>query len=335
VNILVTEPTLLTVSPTVTDVSCPGFSDGSIAANAAGGTPAYAYTWNPAAGNVPVDANIPAGAYTLTVTDAHNCTVTATETVIEMPGIAVDAVVHNVLCDPLRNGFVDISVVTSNPPAVYTWSNGANTQDIYSIYSGTYSVTITDANNCVVDTSFVVLNDNVFSIEAFPHDTTIDLGSSVDILAVPTGGNIASIIWQPSNGLSCSDCVAPNASPVQSIYYIASAVSDSGCVANDRVNITVIPKYVIFIPNVFTPNGDGNNDFFEVFGNKEAWKQFEVQVFDRWGEKVYDSNDMNFKWDGVYKGKIMQPAVFVYQIRVVYIDNYTDKLYKGSVTLLR
>jgi len=187
----------------------------------------------------------------------------------------------------------------------------------------------------VVDTSFTVLNDNVFSIVASPHDTTIDLGYSADLIVVPNGGNIASIIWQPSNGLNCSNCVAPTASPVQSIYYIATSTSDSGCVASDRVNITVIPKYVIFIPNVFTPNGDGNNDFFEVFGNKEAWKQFEVQVFDRWGEKVYDSNDMNFKWDGVYKGKMMQPAVFVYQIHIVYLDNYTDKLYKGSVTLVR
>jgi gliding motility-associated-like protein len=92
---------------------------------------------------------------------------------------------------------------------------------------------------------------------------------------------------------------------------------------------------VIFIPNVFTPNGDGNNDFFEVFGNKEAWKQFEVQVFDRWGEKVYESFDMNFKWDGTFKGKDMMPAVFVYQIHITYLDNYTDKLYKGSVTLVR
>jgi gliding motility-associated-like protein len=86
---------------------------------------------------------------------------------------------------------------------------------------------------------------------------------------------------------------------------------------------------------VFTPNGDGNNDFFEVFGKKEAWKQFEVEVFDRWGERVYQSNDMNFKWDGQYKGKDLPPAVFVYQIHLTYLDNYTDKLFKGSVTLVR
>ena len=242
---------------------------------------------------------------------------------------------HNVLCYPLHNGFVEISVSTFNPPTSYLWNTGATTEDIYSIYAGNYAVTITDANNCVIDTSFVVLNDSSFSITAAPHDTTIDLGYSADLIVIPAGGNIANIIWQPSNALSCSDCIAPNASPVQSIFYIATATSDSGCVANDRVNITVIPEHIIFIPNVFTPNGDGNNDFFEVFGNKEAWKQFEVQVFDRWGEMVYESHDMNFKWNGVYKGKDLMPAVFVYQIHITYLDNYTDKLYKGSVTLVR
>ena len=335
VNILVTEPTLLTLNPTVVDVSCPGFSDGSIAANAAGGTPAYSYNWNPAQGDVSVATNLPAGNYSITVTDANNCNASATDAIIELPGIALSANVNNVLCDPLRNGFVDISVTTSNPPATYAWSNGASTQDIYSLYEGVYSVTITDANNCVVDSSFTVLNDNVFSVQASPEDTTIDLGNSAGLIVVPSGGNIASLIWTPSNGLSCTDCVAPVASPLQSIYYIVTATSDSGCVANDRVNITVVPKYVTFIPNVFTPNSDGANDFFEVFGNKEAWKQFEVQVFDRWGEKVYESNDMNFKWDGIYKGTLLTPAVFVYQVRVVYLDNYTDKLYKGSVTLVR
>jgi gliding motility-associated-like protein len=106
-------------------------------------------------------------------------------------------------------------------------------------------------------------------------------------------------------------------------------------VAVDTSNIIVIPIYEIYIPNAFTPNGDGNNDFFEVFGNKAIWKQFEVQVFDRIGEKVFQSNDMNFKWDGTYKNVLMNPAVFVYQIHLTYINNHTEKLYKGSVTLVR
>ena len=334
-NILVTQPALLTVSTVANQVSCPGFSDGSVIATAVGGTPAYNYNWNPAAPNSAIDANIPAGVYNVTVTDANSCTATSTNTVIELPGIVLNANVHNVLCDPLHNGFIDLSAQTFNPPASYHWSNGATTQDIFSLYIGVYAVTITDANNCSVDTSFTVLNDSAFTLVATPHETVIDLGNSVDIIAVTGGGTLANIIWTPSEFLSCGDCLNPNASPVNSIYYIATATSDSGCVASDKVVITVVPDYNIFIPNVFTPNGDGNNDFFEVFGNKKAWKQFEVQVFNRWGEKVYESGDMNFKWDGIYKGQPSPQSVYVYQIHLVYLDNYTDKLYKGSVTLVR
>ncbi len=334
-NLIVTEPTLLTVTTNVTNVSCPGFSDGTMTANAGGGTPAYNYAWSNGAPDNMLNTNLAVGSYSVTVTDANSCTATAANAIIELPGISILADVHNVLCYPLQNGYVNVSAATVNPPASFVWSNGSITEDIYSLPVGDYSVTITDANNCVVDTSFTVSNDTSFSITAFPYDATIDLGQSVDITTTTFGGTLASIIWQPANGLSCSDCENPNASPLESIYYIATAISDSGCVASDRVNITVVPKYVIFIPNVFTPNGDGNNDFFEVFGNKEAWKQFEVQIYNRWGEKVYESGDMNFKWDGVYKGVIQGPAVFVYKVNITFIDNFTPTLYKGSVTIIR
>jgi gliding motility-associated-like protein len=235
----------------------------------------------------------------------------------------------------LHDGAVEIIAQTFNPPPVFTWSNGAHTPSISGVGPGTYTVTISDAHNCTVDTSVTIRTDTSFIIIAYPSDTTIDLGASVPISVLSSGDSIASIYWQPTAGLSCFDCVSPVASPVQTTYYVATVTSDSGCVASGYVNITVIPKHVIFIPDVFTPNGDGNNDYFEVYGNKAAWKQFEVKIFDRIGEKVYESNDMNFKWDGTFKGKPCNPAVFVYLIDVVYIDDVPDKLYKGSITLLR
>lgn len=335
-NMIVTEPPLLTVTATGTDVSCPGFSDGSVLATPAGGTTPYSYAWSNGETSNP-DVNLPKGSYTVTVTDNNLCTATATQTIIELPGIIISGTAHNVLCVPLHNGSVELTVQTNNPPATFAWSNGMQGQNIYGLGNGTYTVTISDANNCIRDTSFVITTDTAAAVIAAPHDTTINLGNSVEITlnSNGVGGNIATVLWQPSAGLSCSDCVAPTASPIQTIYYGVSVTTDSGCIASDTVHIEVIPIYDIFIPNVFTPNGDGINDFFEVFGNKIAWKQFEVQVFDRIGELVYQSNDMNFQFDGMYKGKYIQPSVLVYQIHVTYIDNHTDKLYKGSVTLVR
>ena len=152
---------------------------------------------------------------------------------------------------------------------------------------------------------------------------------------VANGSVFGTVLWTPSNGLSCSDCVSPISSTNESITYYVTGIDTNGCVAKDVVVVNVVPNYIAFIPNAFTPNGDGNNDCFQVYGNKEAWKQFEVEVYDRIGEKVFESNDMNFKWDGTYKGQMMNPTVLVYTIKVIYLNNYSDKLFKGTVTLVR
>jgi gliding motility-associated-like protein len=102
-----------------------------------------------------------------------------------------------------------------------------------------------------------------------------------------------------------------------------------------QVNVQVTPLYDVYVPNVFSPNGDGNNDYFQVYGNKDAWEEFSIQIFDRWGEKVYESGDMNFQWDGSYRGEKLPVGVYVYEFNVVYINSHPDKLYTGSITLLR
>jgi gliding motility-associated-like protein len=88
------------------------------------------------------------------------------------------------------------------------------------------------------------------------------------------------------------------------------------------------------VPNAFTPNGDGINDLWEIYGNKKSWLFVEVNVFDRWGEKVFESNDINFAWDGKFKGTLMEPNVYVYVLKVTFVDDYTASN-KGTVTIVR
>ncbi len=333
-GIEVIEPTSLTLNTNVQDVSCPGFNDGEVMAIATGGTIAYSYLWSNNLSTTTINQLAP-GTYTITVTDAHSCTVSASATVNELPGIVLSGTPHDVTCYPLQNGFIQLTAITLHPPASFIWNTGATTADIFALAAGNYSVTITDQNNCVADTSFTVAEGAAFTVEALPANTTVSLGTVVSLNVSSANGTIGSVLWQPSNGLDCSDCITPVSSPLQSINYFVTVTSDSGCVAWDSVHITVVPTYEIFIPNVFTPNGDGANDYFEVFGNKESWKQFNVMVFNRWGEKVYESNDMNFKWDGYFKGLLLNPGVFVYTVQLVFLDNYVPKIYKGSVTLMR
>jgi gliding motility-associated-like protein len=89
------------------------------------------------------------------------------------------------------------------------------------------------------------------------------------------------------------------------------------------------------VPNAFTPNGDGNNDLFEIYGNKKVWKELSISIFNRWGEKVFESNDIQFFWDGTYKGVLQNPGVYVYQLNLSYINGYFLPVQKGSLTLIR
>ena len=333
-NLLVTEPLKLNIGPIVSDATCPGFNDGSINANPTGGTLPYSYTWT----NTPIsnilDANLYEGIYGLTVTDANGCTASDTDIVVSIKPI-VKAAAVNVFCVPLKNGSIALTVVTGYTPVQFEWSNGATTDNLSGLDTGNYYVTVTDAHGCSVKDTFRIAIDSFFAIRVQPDSITLELGQTVDLNLTSSGSALNTAIWSPSYGLSCVDCINPNASPYISYNYLVKAQSNEGCIAYDTVHIEVVPKYEVFIPNVFTPNGDGNNDFFEVFGNKQAWKQFEVNVFDRWGERVYQGNDMNFKWDGTYKGIMMNPTVLVYLVKVIYLNNYSEKIFKGSITLMR
>ncbi len=334
-NMNITEPGALTLSTVVVDVSCPGNGDGSITATVGGGVSPYGFSWsngNPTA----VNSNIAGGSYNVLVTDANSCTIGANNILVtELPGVALSGIATNIPCAEVQNGTIDITSSSSFPPLSFLWSNGASSEDLSLLNTGTYSVTVTDDHGCMADSTFFIIDNALFSINATPDTFVINLGQTVDLNVSAIGSSFGSVLWTPSNGLDCSDCVSPTSSVVESITYYVTGTDVNGCIATDVVHVTVIPNYTIYIPNAFTPNGDGSNDFFETFGNKEAWKQFSVGVFDRWGEKVYESSDINFKWDGTYKGKPLNPTVLVYLVKLVYLDNYTEKVHTGTVTLIR
>ena len=333
-NMQVTEPAALSLSTAVTNVSCPHHGDGQINTNTNGGLQPYTYNWNNGE-TTATDTLLNGGTYNVVVTDINGCTIGATNILVpELPGVSLQATTQNIICFPLKDGAININASSTFMPLRYTWSNGEVTPNLSDIDTGLYSLTVTDAHNCIADTTLHIGNDSAFSMSATPDTATIYLGQSVNIAITPYGGSFETISWEPSEALSCSDCANPIASPITSMLYNVATIDPRGCTAYAQVQITVIPRYDIFIPNAFTPNGDGRNDDFEVYGNKEAWKFFSVEIFDRWGEKVYESNDMNFKWDGDFKGRATM-GVYVYAVHVVFLDNHTEKMLKGSVTLIK
>jgi gliding motility-associated-like protein len=151
---------------------------------------------------------------------------------------------------------------------------------------------------------------------------------------------IGSVEWKDSPTLSCLDCLSPIATPKQQTDYFVKITSKDGCVAESNLTVFVKKEVNIYVPNAFSPNGDGANDVFMIFaGGNAVARIHSFLVFDRWGESVYEFFDFQpnnpvYGWDGNYREMPLDPAVFTWFAEVELIDGST-KLLKGDVTLVR
>ncbi|MBS1629284.1 MAG: PKD domain-containing protein [Bacteroidetes bacterium] len=168
-------------------------------------------------------------------------------------------------------------------------------------------------------------------------DQFINYGSSVTLN--PTEKGIARIEWRPDTTLSCFDCFHPVAHPSFTTIYYAKGYSEYGCVDSDSVVVRVrCNGDSVFIPNSFTPNGDGLNDVFFPRGKGISYIS-SMRIFNRWGELVFERynfplNDEKSGWDGSYKGSKLPPDVFMYTIQTRCATG-EPLLWKGDVTILR
>ncbi len=287
------------------------------------------------------------GNYVLTVTDLDNgCTETANVFVNENEDVPVgmDILMSPPPCfgDP---GIIEISEVQGGePPYLYSLDNGATFYD-FSLFNflppGDYDVVVQDAIGCEYGEFIFIPETPELTVNIIP-EVLITLGNSETLNAIPSIPEflIDSISWSPSDGLSCTNCLNPEGSPLNNTVYTVTITDMNGCTASTQILMRVRKDRDIYIPNVFSPNGDSFNDVFMIFAGNEKVKNIEAfKVFDRWGELIFEDynflpNDPAFSWDGKLRGEPMNPAVFVYWARVTFIDDETV-LFKGDVTLVR
>jgi hypothetical protein len=160
-TVSVTSPSGLAATAMVfTNVSCKGASDGSINLNVTGGTAPYTYNWSN--GSTSEDLfGLSGGTYTVTVTDANGCTTNATGTVAEPTTLTPSTTITDVTCNGNSDGAIDLSVTGGTSPYTYIWNTGAITEDISNLPTGTYTVTVTDANGCMMSHSATVNEPSV------------------------------------------------------------------------------------------------------------------------------------------------------------------------------
>ncbi len=307
--------------------------------NGSGGT---TYNWQP--GNLTGSSVSVTPAttttYTLTVTDANGCTatsnVTITVNVCATPVAALSAS-DNSICESSCINFNDLSTGTptgwswSFPGATPSSSTAQNPTNICYNNPGNYSVTLISTNAFGTDT---IVMTNIINVGATPTVnagpyTTIAIGNSTQLNA--TGG-VGSYSWLPPTGLNNSNIQNPVASPTVTTTYTVTFTDANGCTVTDTVTVDVIEAYSIFVPSAFSPNGDGHND--ELFVRGAGIKELTFQVYDRFGEKVFESSSVNEGWDGSFRGKDMNTGVYTWFATAVFYNATTQTL-KGDVSLVR
>jgi gliding motility-associated-like protein len=202
-----------------------------------------------------------------------------------------------------------------------------------------YIVVGHDAFNCFTDTARVVVAVGLYPTVNLGPDLLLPTGTVRPMTTVVTNGPIRNWLWTPATDLSCTTCALPSATIKKEINYIVKVTTTYGCEATDTLNIKTFCNNVqAFVPNAFTPDGDGINDILMVRGSGIAQvKTF--RVFNRWGEVVFERgnfapNNPAYGWDGKIKGVVGPPDVYVYTAEVI-CENGTTYTYKGNVSVLK
>ena len=348
-SVTLTEPTPVTVSVTAqTNVECFGDSTGQLTATGAGGTGNLAYNWNNG-NNGSNQINLPAGNYTVTTTDDNGCTATSTATITEPDDLIANINPIGESCNGYCDGIADLTVLGGVTPYSYSWSNNDTIEDIMQLCVGDYSATITDANGCTTDANTVIetiYSDPIADFSIDPERTTV-LDTEIEFFDL-SFSNINAWSWtfyatDGTTMLGGSNDQNPIFEYPQDtgVYpVILEVYNQGGCVSDTIRYVTIDAIFSIFVPNAFSPNGDGINDFFFPEGVGIDGGNFTMLIYDRWGEVIFQSNSLDDKWDGTAREKggveLVQEGVYVWKIitRKATLAN-NKKEFVGHVTLIK
>jgi len=341
---LITEPDSLIVIASGKEPSCFKYSDGELTASVSGGNGNTAYRWdtNPVQ-NTAIATGVPAGWYKVTAWDSKGCVDTSWARIGQPDPVPNPLVIGDTIC---INTAAYLSVAHM-PDIKAHWfeqqnsSNSVHTANSFSTpkLQGTrfWFVEYEDGNGCRsirVPVGAVVNNPPMANFEADKLKTEIP-DAIVNFNITSASPKIASWHWDYGDGNTGSGTAPVHQYQNEGYYNVSLTVTDSaGCQHTiTKQNLVEVKKFVnVIVPNAFSPNGDGINDFFNV--QYRMIQTFEIKIFDRWGNQVYISNNVNFRWDGTSSGSPMPEGTYVYIITGTTYDGDPVEL-GGSFTLLR
>lgn len=332
---LVDTPPLTVTASNDTSVTCPG-APVQLTATAGGGGPGgYNYSWS-SGGNTSTITVTPVTTTTYTVTVTDNCgsaavTETVTITISDYQPMQVTASPNTAIClnDQAEIG---VSVTGGLPGYTYSWSNSGGSSDTVLVSPGTttnYTITVTDACGISATGQVQVVVNSVSADFSFPAPKSF----TVEFTNL-SSSNASSYWWDFGDGESSTEENPSHAYPDTGLYAVMLvAISPEGCMDTTWNVLDMQPEMFFYFPNSFTPNGDGLNDVFTGVGI--GIRDYNMKIFNRWGEMIFESNNIRQGWDGRTKSGEAQQDVYVVVFDVKAKNNVDKKKLIGHVTLIR
>lgn len=332
---------------------CYGDSTGVLAAMATGGNGGYDFEWFDATGNaVGFDAvvnGLPAGNYSVVVTDMEGCTgVNTAISLINPPPIqgSYEPWEPLVCFGDVTLLYIDTIFGGSGGPFQYSLDGGADLPVgvPVNMSGGTHTITYLEPNTgCSYTETITVIEPDEITVDFTPPVIPIELGEDVELFPNihPLGLARDTFLWTGIEFLNRADTLNPTAHPIETTEFILTVYDTSGCQGSGSVIIEVDPNRNVYIPNAFKPsNEEGTSTHFSPWiGNGVLLVNY-MRIYNRWGELMYENNNFvpqnqdSQGWDGRYRGDFVSPGVYVYIIEVLFEDNEV-LLYRGDVTVVR
>ncbi len=318
------EPRRVSASAVVTAAAC-NHADGAIDLTVVGGVEPYVYSWSNGS-NQADQAGLSGGSYILIVTDANGCTDSYLANVDQVSTLDADAVITHIQCSGDRGGTISINMLNGFAPYTYTWSNGGSGNNLFGLSAGTYICTIGDSVGCTMIDTFIVVEPPAFLVSVASPTTSAGYNlsgfqtsdGSIDLTC--SGGTAPyTFVW--SNGATTEDLDGLPAGT-----YTVTVTDAMGCSA--IAMITLSQPLDLAMPTGFSPNSDGQNDFFVVQG-LEAFMTNHIEIYNRWGNLVFEADNYNNKWTGVTnEGNELPEATYFVVLTVnegeITLKNYVD-----------
>lgn len=271
--------------------------------------------------------------YSVTGVNNFGCPGVGSITIYVNHGFDISYTVSPEICSQ-NNGNIILEIAGGNAPFNYSWSTGSSDSLINNLSSGIYRVTVSDANGCVETANITIdYHSTVFAnFHYIPTNITID-NPIVSFINNSSGGTI--FFWDFGDGNSSNEYSPNHTYAAIGTYTVMLIVSDDQNCIDTAIDIIEIKDFTtLYLPNVITPNNDGQNDVFHIFATNIELDDYSIRIFNRWGNQLFYSTDPSKGWDGKYNGKLVPMGVYYYIIIFVDSQHHNRHVLQGEITVI-